>query len=98
MLLLDNCSTHKTATVTALIERLKIPTMFTAPASYLAAPVENFFGALKGVDFMKWPDPNPEDLHAPNIQKFTHSHNIMLKISNYIFYFTKEKMLSLYSE
>jgi hypothetical protein len=43
LLLLDNCSTHKTDTVTRLISRLSIPTMYSAPASYLVAPIERLF-------------------------------------------------------
>jgi len=89
--LIDNCSTHKTAIVTALIENLKVPTMFTAPASYLAASIENFFGALKGVDFKKRLDPEPKDLQIPGIRNLTHSQIIILKISKYIFDFDKNK-------
>jgi hypothetical protein len=49
--LLDNCSTHKTSTVIKLINCLKIPTLFSAPASYLVAPIERLFASIKNCNF-----------------------------------------------
>jgi transposase len=47
VLLLDECSSHKTATTRDVLRRLGYTTIFSAPASYLSAPVEMIFGAMK---------------------------------------------------
>jgi hypothetical protein len=73
LLLLDNCSTHKTDTVTRLISRLSIPTMYSAPASYLVAPIERLFGALKCCNFEQQETPNMLAESLPAARKFTHS-------------------------
>jgi len=51
VLLLDNCASHKTAMTRRLLTKLKVPTLFSAPASYTVCPVERFFGAMKRLDF-----------------------------------------------
>lgn len=49
--MMDNCPHHKTPLVRRLLQDLRIPTLFPASASFLAAPVELAFGALKAQDF-----------------------------------------------
>ena len=73
LLLLDNSSTHKTNLVKSTLNLLNVPTMFTAPASYLAAPVECLFGAMKRVDFEKVEEPDPSRLHQYRIRRLTHT-------------------------
>lgn len=51
VLLLDNCPSHKTPIVRKIIAGLRVPVLFSAPASYKSIPVELFFAALKGQDF-----------------------------------------------
>ncbi len=48
---MDNCPSHKTQDTLYLLSVLKIPTIFTAPASYLAVPIEGLFAAIKQKDF-----------------------------------------------
>ena len=59
MLLLDNCPSHKTSLTMNTLERLNMPVLFSAPASFKAIPVEGMFGAIKGIDFSKIADPDP---------------------------------------
>ena len=47
MLLMDNMSSHKTQKTLNMIEQLQLPVRFTAPASFLAVPVEGVFRCLK---------------------------------------------------
>lgn len=47
VLVLDNCSSHKTQLVRDVLQRAGFPTLFTAPASYLACPVEEIFSLMK---------------------------------------------------
>jgi hypothetical protein len=51
ILLLDNSATHKTKTVIEVIRLLGVPTMYSAPASYLAIPIDRWSGALKAKDY-----------------------------------------------
>ena len=50
ILLLDNSPIHTSDHVVRLLSYLKVPTMFTAPASNRALPVEHVFGILKSQD------------------------------------------------
>ena len=47
LLLMDNMSSHKTQKTLNMIEQLQLPVRFTAPASFLAVPVEGVFRCLK---------------------------------------------------
>jgi hypothetical protein len=53
ILLLDNCSSHKTQQSRAIIQGLGFNTMFSAPASFRCMPVEYIFGTLKKTDLSK---------------------------------------------
>lgn len=73
ILLLDNCPSHKTSNVTKLLNTLKVPTLFSAPASFLVAPVERFFGALKSVDYEQMSVPDILKISRPSAKSFTHT-------------------------
>jgi hypothetical protein len=49
--LLDNMSSHKTLQTRRVFEALEIPYMFSAPASFIAMPVESVFKFIKMNDF-----------------------------------------------
>ena len=51
IILLDNMRSHKTQITKRLFEALEVPYMFTAPASFMATPVESVFKYLKLTDF-----------------------------------------------
>ena len=51
VLQLDNCASHKTMIVRTVIANLRIPTIFSVPASFIAAPVERVFTAIKMKDY-----------------------------------------------
>ena len=78
-LLLDNCPSHKTQDTLKLLESLRIPTVFSAPASYIAIPVGQLFGQLKSLDLKSKPDPNPDDFEDETIKKFTNKQKVMLQ-------------------
>ena len=61
MLLLDNCANNKTSKVLSLINSIEIPTLYSAPASYSAVPIERFFGAIKSKNY--------EEEEVPDILK-----------------------------
>jgi hypothetical protein len=56
---MDNYSSHKIPLTIKIIKELAMPVIFSAPASFLAIPIEGVFGALKAVDFDTKPDPDP---------------------------------------
>jgi hypothetical protein len=45
-LLLDNCPNHKTKIMRKVLARVDFKVMFSAPASYLAHPVERIFAFI----------------------------------------------------
>ena len=51
IILLDNMSSHKIQRTKRLFEALEMPCMLTAPASFMATPVESVFKYLKLTDF-----------------------------------------------
>lgn len=82
--MLDNCPSHKTANVIKLLNALKISKLFSAPASYLVAPIERLFGALKSIDFDQRDTPIILKNAIPAAGKFTKTQTIMGKISEYL--------------
>ena len=98
ILLLDNSSTHKTDTMMKLFSSLSIPTLFSAPASYLVAPVERLFGSLKNCNFEMRETPTMLAESMPAARKFTHQQIILAKISQFMFAYSHHKILSHYRE
>ena len=96
--LLDNCSIHKTHLAREILKNLGYPVIFSAPASFLAIPIEGMFGALKAVDFASIPDPEASILEDLDIRHVTKKQALMIKIANYLFKFKKEKVLSLFKQ
>ncbi len=84
ILVLDNCPSHKTSATLKLLEQLRFPTVFSAPASYAAIPVEELFGKIKCLNLDSKPEPDISSLGNPKISKLTLTQTAMLKISNYI--------------
>ena len=85
MLMLDNCPSHKTKGTVELLERHRVPTTFTAPASYLAVPAEQIFKKIKCLDLDLHAEPDKDKLGDLNIRKLTVKQTVMLKITNYLF-------------
>jgi hypothetical protein len=81
---MENCPSHKTPNAIKLINSLKIPTLFSAPASYLVAPIERLFGALKSFEFDRKELPSILKMLMPSAEKFTHTQMILSKISEYL--------------
>lgn len=50
ILLLDNAAYHTCPATLAVLQKLQLQVLFTGPNSYLAAPVELFFGSFKAAD------------------------------------------------
>ena len=63
ILLMDNCPSHKSEITLKILRALKIPTIFTASASFKAVPVEALFAALKMVDFSEYEQLSASELH-----------------------------------
>jgi transposase len=58
ILLLDNCPAHTSQASVSVMKHLRIPVFFSAPASYIAIPVEGVFAALKAKELDLLPVPN----------------------------------------
>jgi len=71
VLLLDNCPSHKTKATLEVLDRLQIPTVFSAPASYIVIPVEQLFASIKALDLNMREEPDPSEFGDGNIRKFT---------------------------
>lgn len=55
-----------------MMRTLDIPFTFTAPASFLVAPVEGVFASIKGVNFEDRPEPILPAFRNSRITKLTH--------------------------
>ena len=98
VLLLDNCASHKTPATLRLLQSLGFPVIFSAPASFLAVPIEGLFAALKATDFNKIADPDPAMLKVKKISKLTKKQNLIIKVAEYLFNITHEMISSIYRE
>jgi hypothetical protein len=58
--------------------------IFSAPASYLALPVERIFSLIKKDDLSDTATPNIPEVRERNINKLTNKQRIMLKVSSLI--------------
>ena len=96
MFLLDNCPIHKTALAVDILNRLNIPTIFSAPASYKAIPVEELFGAIKLKDFNKIRDLMPAEVGQPHFKKLTNKQAMMVKVSDYLFSLEPRKVTKIF--
>ena len=47
VIMMDNCQKHTSKHTKRVIRKLKLPTLFSAPASFICLPVEGFFAAIK---------------------------------------------------
>ena len=96
VLLLDNCPSHKTAMVREVLQKLQVPTIYSAPASFLAIPVEGLFGAIKAKNFLNEPDPDVETLRSLGVKKLTNKQRLIIKISNYLFEVAQPKVTRIF--
>ena len=76
VLLLDNCSSHKTNLVREVLKKGRIPTLFTAPASYVACPVEEMFSLVKKINFNTVSTPILEEASRRKITRLTNKQRI----------------------
>lgn len=72
--------------------------MFSAPASYLAIPIERMFGALKAKDFDSLEPPHLLKQHLPRAKRFTHIQKILSQISDYLFNIKQSKVQTFFRE
>ena len=70
-MVLDNCPAHASSISIKVLAYLKVPLMFTAPASYAALFVEGIFALLKAVDFEQIADPDDTALATMGISRPT---------------------------
>ena len=96
ILLLDNCPSHKTDMVRNVLHNLEFPTVYSAPASFLAIPVEGVFGALKGKNLMNEEDLDQETMIRLKVKKLTNKQCIIAKVSNYLFQLDQDKITKIF--
>ena len=71
IVVLDNCPAHASEISIRVLTFLKVPLMFTAPASYAALPVEGIFAGLKALDLEQIADPSADILAGLLTKKAT---------------------------
>lgn len=81
VLVLDNCACHKTQLVRDVLKKAGFPTLFTAPASYLAYPVEQIFSLIKKIKLDDATTPIVPDARSRNITRLTNKKRVQLKIA-----------------
>lgn len=81
VLVLDNCACHKTQLVRDVLKKAGFPTLFTAPASYLACSVEQIFSLIKKIKLDHGSTPIVPDAQSRNITRLTNKQRVQLKIA-----------------
>lgn len=84
ILVLDNCSSHKTKLVREVLKKSGFTTLFTAPASYIACPVEQVFSLIKKIKLDTVSTPLVPDAQSRNITRLTNKQRVQLKIAQYL--------------
>jgi hypothetical protein len=67
VLLLDNCASHKTNLVLSVLDAGGFSVIFSAPASYLAMPVEGIFALIKEREYETFTTPILESVYEKKI-------------------------------
>lgn len=84
LLLMDNCPSQKTKLVRDVLASGGFRVMFSAPASYLALPVESIFGLIKKCDLDEVRTSTLPSVRDRRISKLTNKERAMIKISKLI--------------
>ena len=82
--LLDNMSSHKTQRTKRLFEALEVPYMFTAPASFMATPVESLFKYLKLTDLRKMRLRQHVRVQGVTHDQLTRNQYLLAQVSDYL--------------
>ena len=93
---MENCPSLKTPLVRDVLRNLRVPTIFSAPASFLAIPVEAVFGAIKSVDYSTkcFPPLEPGAVRRPT--RTTIKWESLLKVSRYLLNLSPMKVARLF--
>ena len=81
VIVLDNCAAHTSVISARVLAHLRVPLLYTAPASYAALPVEGIFAMLKAVDLDAIADPPAEMLASFGVTRATGKNLIMYKLA-----------------
>ena len=84
VLLLDNCSSHKTQLVREALKAARFPTLYTAPASYLVCPIEEVFSLVKKINTGDITTPYLLEAAARKISHLSNKQRIQLKLAQYL--------------
>ena len=67
-----------------VLQNLRYPVLFSAPASFLAIPVEGMFGAINARDFKKVEAPKVAELSKQKIKRLSNMQGLMAKVADYL--------------
>ena len=84
IVVLDNCPAHASEISMRVLTFLRVPLMFTAPASYAALPVEGIFAGLKALDLEQIEDPSDDILKELNMKKVNLQQKVIFKVAGYL--------------
>ena len=71
ILVLDNCSSHKTLKMREIFIAAGFTVLFTAPASYVVSPVEGMFALIKKINMDEIKTPIMPEIMEKKISKLT---------------------------
>jgi transposase len=84
ILMLDNCSSHKTQLMRKIMSSTGFRVLFTAPASYLVPPVEGIFAIIKTQKLDDITTPALLIVKRSGVTKLTNKQRVQIKIADYI--------------
>jgi hypothetical protein len=89
-------SSHKTAQTLALFENLRMPYMFSAPASYKCIPVESVFMHLKLTDFRSRALANRVKVKDVALDKLSKKQTLLTQMADYLLRISDERMKGIF--
>jgi hypothetical protein len=81
-----------------LFESLRMPYLFTAPASFLAVPIESVFKYLKMTDFRERRLPEHVQVCNGRHEDLTKKQYLLAQVADYLINIAHSTMLSIYRQ
>ena len=98
VILLDNMASHKTKNSIKVLENIRAPYLFSAPASYKAMPIESVFKYLKLTDFRQTPMHDALIVKDRTQEQLTHKERHLSRVSHFLLSMSDNKIKKIFYE
>ena len=95
---MDNMASHKTKRTLSIIQQMMAPVLFTAPASFIAVPIEGIFEIIKSFEFCERSLREPTLVREIPADKFTKKQYLLAQLSEHLLNLEKETFMNVFSK